>query len=116
VPIGRTVPRWSVATQLTGFALSMAGFVCESTRACVCVGPPLFASVVLITAAIPIPSVIRFWSPVLFGQTVLLPKMLYPPEVRPALQSEGAELPSLLPARMLLENVGVPPNANVPPA
>ena len=76
VPMGRPMLRWSVATQPDGSAVSIAGLLNDSTSAWVSVGPPLFASVVLITLLIVSPSATRFWSPVVAGQSVALPNRL----------------------------------------
>ena len=70
---------------------------------------------VLITAEIGIPNATRFWSPVVAGQTELSPKILYPPEVRPALQLLADPLPMILPARMLFENEAKPASLKAPP-
>ena len=75
-PIGRAMFRWSVATQLDGSAVSMAGLPWASTSAWVSVGPPLLASVVLITLPMVSPSPTRFWSPVVAGQPAGLPNRL----------------------------------------
>jgi hypothetical protein len=111
--MGRPTPRWSVGTHVP--AVSIAGLLVESVSICVWVGPPLFASVVLITAVIPIPSVTRFTSPAPAGQVVLFPQTLLPPEARPALQSFAAPLPNWFPATMLLLKVAVPASQNAPP-
>jgi len=93
-PCGRETPRWSVAVQLPLSPALIAGL--PASRACVCVGPPLFASG-------PSSGFVLFRSPAPPRPHVASLARLCPPEVIVPPQSPGELL-----ATIVLVSVAVP--------